>query len=231
MKTLSLASTLVSTLVLSAALAASPVHAKSEAKQAAKGAATFYSAAIIGGMAAGPVGFFLGAIGGAHLAEKDKEFIATREQLSIEKNNIIVLETEMQNRQSQIEKLQKSAANKLEFAVMFSTGEDELSKQDIQRINTLATYLNDNPQLSIRLDGHTDPRGTDEYNNLLSQERALTVVKAFEERGISSDRITWFAHGSSLSSAYNGDLEAYAMERKVDIEVFVNENTSVAVNQ
>ena len=227
MKTL----TLISTIILSTALATSPVHAKSETKQAVKGAATFYSAAIIGGMAAGPVGFFLGAMGGAHLAEKDKAFIATREQLAATESNIVVLEEEVQSKQQHIEQLRKSAANKLEFTVMFATGNDELSMQDIQRINSLSTYLKDNPQLSIRLDGHTDPRGTDEYNNLLSQERALSVSKAFEERGIGSDRITWFAHGSSLSSAYNGDLEAYALERKVEIEVYTNENSDVAVNQ
>lgn len=227
MKTL----TLVSTIVLSTALATSPVHAKSETKQAVKGAATFYSAAIIGGMAAGPVGFFIGAIGGAHLAEKDKEFIATKEQLTSSKTNVAILETEMQSKQYRIEKLQKSAANRLEFAVMFPTGDDVLSQEDVQRINTLATYLKDNPQLSIRLDGHADPRGTDEYNNLLSQERALSVANAFAERGVTADRITWFAHGSSLSSAYDGDLEAYALERKVKIEVFAEENSEVAANQ
>lgn len=224
MKTL----TFISTLVFSAALASSPVHAESETKRAVKGAATFYSAAIIGGMAAGPVGFFLGAIGGAHLAEKDKAFVANREQLAATQNSIVMLEAEVQNKQNQIVKLQKSSANRLEFSVRFATGDDELSQQDLQRISSLATYLKDNPKLSIRLDGHADPRGTDEYNNLLSQERAISVVKAFEEHGISGDRITWFAHGATLSSAYDGDLEAYAMERKVDIEVYANENRDVA---
>lgn len=221
--------TLISTVVFSAALISSPVYAENKTKQALKGAATFYSAAIIGGMAAGPVGFFLGALGGAHLAEKDKAFVATRAQLETTQNNIVMLEAEVQGKQQEIVKLQKSAANRLEFSVRFTTGEDQLSTEDLQRIHSLATYLKDNPKLSIRLDGHADPRGTDEYNNLLSQERALSVVKAFEERGISSDRITWFAHGASLSSAYDGDLEAYAMERKVDIEVYANENTDVAV--
>lgn len=220
--------TLISTLALSASLAGSPVHAESETKQAVKGAATFYSAAIIGGMAAGPVGFFLGAIGGAHLAEKDKAFVANREQLAESQNSIVLLEAEVQNKQNQIVKLQKSAASRLEITVRFATGDDQLSQQDLQTIHSLATYLKDNPKLSIRLDGHTDPRGTDEYNNLLSQERALSVAKAFEDQGISGDRITWFAHGSSLSSAYEGDLEAYAMERKVDIEVYANENRDVA---
>ncbi len=227
MKTFSL----ISTIVLTAAIAAAPVHAKSETKQAVKAAATFYSAAIIGGMAAGPVGFFLGAIGGAHIAEKDKDFIATQEQLASAETEVLVLESTVQSKQDEILKLQKSAANKLEFAVMFGTGEDELNAQDLQRIKTLATYLKDNPQLKVRLDGYADPRGTDEYNNLLSQERALTVVKIFEKHGIGSERVIWFAHGSNLSSAYQGDLEAYALERKVGIEVYANDSSAVAVNQ
>lgn len=227
MKLSTIATSTIATITLATAIATSPVYA-GETKQAVKGAATFYSAAIIGGMAAGPVGFFLGAIGGAHLHEQNKEAIATKKTLNETKIEVAQLEQQVTNKQGRIEKLEKSAANKLEFAVMFPTGDDQLTHQDIQRINSLSTYLNDNPKLKIRLDGHADPRGTDEYNNVLSQERANAVAKAFTERGISENRITWFAHGSSLSTAYNGDLEAYAMERKVKIEVYVEDNESVA---
>jgi len=220
---------IATTLVFATAMSTSPVFAAEESKQAVKGAATFYSAAIIGGMAAGPVGFFLGAIGGAQMNEQSKDAVATRKALGETRGELVLLEEEMANKQERIEKLEQSTANKLEFAVMFPTGDDKLGHQDVQRINSLATYLSDNPQLRIRLDGHADPRGTDEYNNVLSQERARAVSKAFTERGINEERINWVAHGSSFSTAYTGDLEAYALERKVKIEVYAEDSASVAV--
>lgn len=221
---------IVASVSLVSAMAVTPIQAAPDKnlKEGLKGAATVYSAAIIGGLAAGPVGFFIGAIGGAKYHEGNKEDALLRADLDDTKSEVAVLEAEVDSRKDQIKQLEKSAANKLEFTVMFPTGDDKLTPVDEQRIKSLSTYLNDNPTLRIRLDGHTDPRGTEEYNNLLSQERALSVANAFEEQGINTDRITWFAHGADFSAAYTGDLEAYAMERRVQIEVYVQDETNFA---
>ena len=59
-----------------------------------------------------------------------------------------------------------------------------------------------------------------EYNNVLSDQRALTVQTALEKSGIDSYRIERRAFGADKSQAINGDYEAYAMERRVDIEIY-----------
>ena len=125
----------------------------------------------------------------------------------------------------------KPPNNQLAFKISFPTGTDNVNGDDIDRISALATYLKDNPKLRIRLDGHADPRGTDEYNNVLSEERALSVATALQTRGINNERIDVRAYGSSKSQAITGDYEAYSKDRRVDIEIFSPEiQNSVAFN-
>ena len=54
------------------------------------------------------------------------------------------------------------------------------------------------------------------------------MVKALEEKGISRDRISYVSHGSSKSASFDGNLEAYAIERRVNIEVFAPEENAMA---
>jgi len=202
-----------------------------ENKAGLKGAAIFTTASVVGAIAAGPVGFMLGAASGIYLGEHQKAAVQNKQELTKAENTLSSMRAEASIREQKISRLEKSAASTLEFLVLFPTGNDKLSHQDTQRLNSLSNYMKDNPELRVRLDGHADPRGTDEYNNVLSEERALSVVKALEQRGIEKSRIDYFAHGSSLSSAYNGDLEAYALERKVRIEIYSNaEQQNVATN-
>lgn len=203
-----------------------------QSKAELKGATVFTTAAVVGAVAAGPVGMFIGALSGAYLGEEGIKAAKDKEELASTHNTLSEMREAAKIREQKLAQLEKSAANRLEFMVLFPTGIDELSRQDVQRLSSLANYMKDNPDLRVRLDGHADPRGTDEYNNVLSEERALSVMKALAERGIKQDRIDYFAHGSDLSSAYDGDLEAYALERKVRIEVYsVSDIQNVAANQ
>lgn len=216
-----------------AATAASPAMAAKPSKEETKagliGAAVFTTASIAGAIAAGPVGLFAGALTGVYVGEKGIAEVKAKEELKETQTELVQMKSEAQVREQKIVKLEQATKAKLEFMVLFPTGEDQLSRQDINRLDSLATYMQNNAELRVRLDGHTDPRGTDEYNNVLSKERALSVVKALVERGIDPARIDYYSHGSSLSSAYTGDLEAYALERKVRIEVYAEQqNQEVA---
>lgn len=212
--------TLAFATLLSSSSAMAGPKISDETKVGLKGAAIFTTATVVGAIAGGPVGFMLGAASGAYLGEQEKNALKTKQDLGSAEKSLADMREQAKVQEQKISHLEKSAANRLEFFVLFPTGEDKLSRQDLARLNSLANYMKDNPGLRVRLDGHADPRGTDEYNNVLSEERALSVVKALNERGIKSDRIEYFAHGSTLSSAYQGDLEAYALERKVRIEVY-----------
>lgn len=221
----------LATLVSSSALAKEP-RVSEETKAGLLGVSVFTGASIAGAIAAGPVGFFAGALTGVYVGEKGIAHAQSKQELRAAETTLADLRNQAEEREQKLAQLEKSAAARLEFMVLFPTGQDQLSRQDINRITSLANYMKNNPDLRVRLDGHADPRGTDEYNNVLSEERALSVVKALTERGINATRIDHYAHGSSLSSAYNGDLEAYALERKVRIEVYSTAETQeVAVTE
>lgn len=220
--------TLASTLIFTTALASQTAHASPKTAVDIQRATTFTASAIIGGIAGGPIGFMLGAIGGAYLGEQSKKAVATNDELSLAENEISQLESQLGQHKTKVAKMEKKIAKKLEFQVMFPTGKDAITVQDQERISSLSSYLKENNQLRVRLDGHADPRGTDEYNNVLSAERAKSIAAALENTGIAAERIEVYSHGSSFSTNVEANRDDYAFERRVNIEVFSDNNNSVA---
>lgn len=204
-----------------------PSQAESKRVNELERASTFSFATIAGAVAGGPIGMLAGALGGAYIAEKSRKSFEEREQLTMEVSN---LENSVIDKDIKVAQLESSLANKLEFQVLFPTGDDKLSFQDEQRLASLVKYLKKNPKLKVRLDGHADPRGTDEYNNVLSKERAESVASALKEKGIDTSRISLHSHGASLASTEK-NRDKYALDRRVHIEVYNEENSDVAVNQ
>ena len=64
-------------------------------------------------------------------------------------------------------------------------------------LNELVDMLNDNPNITIELSAHTDFKGSDQYNERLSQRRAESVVNYLIEHGIAADRLTPKGYGES----------------------------------
>jgi OOP family OmpA-OmpF porin len=61
--------------------------------------------------------------------------------------------------------------------------------------NRLAIFLSANPQTKIIVEGHTDSRGSDEYNEVLSERRARAVATELMSRGISTDQLQTLGRG------------------------------------
>lgn len=211
---------IVTSLLLATTFSASAAFSESTAKEKTRTFGFFSGGAVIGALAGGPVGMVLGALGGSIWNDQDTKQEKKMEiEISQSQQDVYQLEQELAIRNAYVNDLKSATEHNLAFRVMFSTGQDSVIGEDIARINTLATYLKDNRTLSVRLDGHTDPRGTEEYNNVLSEERALSVASALKQRGIEDSRIEVFAHGSNKSKSVIGDYEKYSFDRRVDIEI------------
>jgi len=84
-------------------------------------------------------------------------------------------------------------------------------------IEAHATQLNANPKLKLRLEGHTDERGTREYNLALGERRAKSVARVFQVLGVSQDRITVVSYGEEKPAAPGHDESAWRLNRRVEI--------------
>ena len=194
---------------------------------------------LAGALIAGPAGAAVGMLTGVLLAEKmdaDNKLETAEIEMQKAMTEIAQLEHEINSMESHLitvqtrtSRLEENLLTRLEFQMMFRTGDDRLSGFDHERIAMLVEYLNRNPELKVRLDGHADRRGTEEYNNLLAKYRAQSVADVLIAKGISEQRIESRSHGASLSTAANGDYEGYALDRRVNIEVFKPEAPKISL--
>jgi outer membrane protein OmpA-like peptidoglycan-associated protein len=101
--------------------------------------------------------------------------------------------------------------------VLFDTGKATLKPGADLAINRLATYLSANPQMKVLIEGHTDSRGSEEYNQELSQRRASAVATALQSRGISVNQVQISGRGKGYPVASNDTPEGRQQNRRVEI--------------
>ena len=73
-----------------------------------------------------------------------------------------------------------------------------IRKDAAKQLDKLVTLLNNNPNFKIELGSHTDCRGSEEYNQKLSEKRAQSVVKYCTMRDIDPARLTFKGYGESV---------------------------------
>ncbi len=210
-------------------LAAQAKDVRTDVKQAA----VFTTAGILGGLAAGPIGLFVGAIGGAYLGEQiEKADQLDNAQLARMDAEVTIshLNNELIDRSIALEQLQQQTFDQLQLQVLFFTGSDSLTEQGEQQLQILADFLNKHQHLNIHLHGYADPRGTEDYNEVLSHYRAITVKEALEMAGVDYSRISITAHGANRARTALDNADTYALERRVDIEI-VNPTPNVVSMQ
>lgn len=78
-------------------------------------------------------------------------------------------------------------------------------------------YLASNPGVKVRLEGHTDERGTREYNLALSEKRAQSVRRFLMIYGARSESIGVYGFGEELPLALGNNESAWAENRRVEL--------------
>jgi outer membrane protein OmpA-like peptidoglycan-associated protein len=103
--------------------------------------------------------------------------------------------------------------------VLFDTGKAELKPGAMSAIDRLAMFMREYPERSVRIEGHTDARGSDELNRDLSQRRANAVEQALLARGISADRVEAVGLGEAYPVASNETAAGMQENRRVEIVI------------
>jgi outer membrane protein OmpA-like peptidoglycan-associated protein len=101
--------------------------------------------------------------------------------------------------------------------VLFDTGRAELQPGALNTVERLAGFLNEHPELRVLIEGHTDSRGSAEYNLGLSERRAAAVRAALASRGIDGNRIQARGLGKDYPVASNDSREGQQQNRRVEI--------------
>lgn len=86
-------------------------------------------------------------------------------------------------------------------------------------LDEAARILRDQPDVRVSVDGHTDARGTDEYNERLSERRATAVVDRLTRLGVGASRLQPQGYGESRPVASNDTEEGRAQNRRVELNV------------
>lgn len=91
---------------------------------------------------------------------------------------------------------------------------DEPSKLVLQ---VAAEQLNKRPDVRVRVEGHTDSVGPEDYNQGLSERRANAVRQILVDNGVSPGRLTSIGFGESNPIASNDTAEGRALNRRVEL--------------
>ncbi len=114
---------------------------------------------------------------------------------------------------------------KVEFneKILFAFSKSDLSDSAKLNLNNLATVLKNNPNTNIEIQGHTDSRGTEEYNMGLSLRRANAVRDYLISQGIDPARMTVKGYGETAPAYSNETPEGMAQNRRVEFLITAND--------
>ena len=165
---------------------------------------------IIGGNDSGAViGGIIGAgIGGAVGDDLDRQEAALRQQMGGSGVSIV-------NTGSQL-------IVTLPEAITFPVDSAQLKSSFVSSLNALARNLQQYPNTTVEVVGHTDSTGTASYNQQLSERRALSVRSVLLNAGISGSRLRAFGQGENNPVASNRSAAGRQQNRRV--EIFITPN-------
>jgi peptidoglycan-associated lipoprotein len=109
--------------------------------------------------------------------------------------------------------------NTLREVIHFDFDESDLRNDARSRLDAKLPILLANPGLALRVAGHADERGSDEYNLALGQRRAAAAKRYLTERGVADGRVETVSFGEEQPVAAGGDESAYAANRRAEFEI------------
>jgi OOP family OmpA-OmpF porin len=108
--------------------------------------------------------------------------------------------------------------------VNFDYDKSNIKSEFVPILDEAAQTLKDNPDINVRISGHTDSIGSDEYNQQLSERRAQAVKQYLVSEGIAASRLSTEGRGEQDPIAPNTEdgkdnPEGRAMNRRAELKV------------
>ena len=112
--------------------------------------------------------------------------------------------------------------------VLFDTGKAQLKSGAERSIEQIASFLKENPDRRVQVEGFTDSLGADDYNLELSQSRADSVAMAIIRRGVDAQRVRALGYGEGYPVASNDSAGSRQLNRRVEI-IVSNDKSDIPV--
>lgn len=220
--------------VLIASLLATPSFAAPKNRAPKEEAIGLGSGAAIGALAGGPIGLIIGAGFGGWLGDRFHEERSARRKADERATEVSVHAASLGQLLAASERVAAEQAVALEseriahrrdlqealsVELFFRTEESGLAAETEERLTKLAALVEQMDGAVIRLEGHTDARGTETFNATLSTARAEAVRDALVRGGMPAERVIVTAAGETGSIATEQDVDGMALERRVEMNV------------
>lgn len=187
------------------------------------------SGALLGALAAGPVGLAIGATFGNFIGVEQiqrEQLASTQSDLSSASQRLAEVEREIERKERALAKVQdqldqqttkvtalKGLVQAVPMAMLFETQSAELAEEYRTPIQALAKATQSFDDLQIRVQGHTDTRGDAQTNQALSEARAAVVSDELVQQGAAPSAIQWVGYGEEKATG------RYAKDRRVELRL------------
>jgi peptidoglycan-associated lipoprotein len=111
------------------------------------------------------------------------------------------------------------AEGKILNTIYFNYDKADLQPSSIEVLKKIGAWLSKNPEKKIRIEGHCDERGTDEYNIALGERRALAAKNYLSTMGISMQNITTLSFGEEKPAVPGHTEDAWSQNRRDEFKI------------
>jgi peptidoglycan-associated lipoprotein len=107
-----------------------------------------------------------------------------------------------------------------DHTIYFGFDLSAIKQTEQSKLDAVATYLKNTPNVQLLIEGHCDERGTEEYNRSLGERRAISAREyLLQKHGLSSERVTTTSFGEDKPATNEKTEEAYAKNRRAEFVI------------
>ena len=209
------------------------------------------SGVIMGTAIAGPIGGIIAGILGVMIADdvnsdkkletanrsleqKDQQLFVMQQNFEQAKKRATVQIASMDNALEQAafkQDLFKKGMLEIESNIQFKTASHILEEHYKSQLDLIAQSLQKNPTLNITLSGFADKRGDSTFNQVLSEQRALTVKNYLMDNNVNEEQVITISFGETALVSAGVNFEDDFFDRRVMLKVSDEQTEMTAANQ
>jgi outer membrane protein OmpA-like peptidoglycan-associated protein len=132
---------------------------------------------------------------------------------------------------AKVERVGEGIVVEFSSKVLFAFDKSNLSDDAKTSLDKLVKVLNSYPDTNIEVQGHTDSKGSESYNQSLSEKRAVTVSGYLSGANISAGRLTIKGFGETIPKYDNATADGRTQNRRVEFLISANEKMVAAAKK